>query len=229
MDEREYRRRIRRNRIAQEEKKRIRQQLRQTMVVCALACVMLLVCCLWSAEPTYAKTNAATASGSCAVLMRWPLNGAQVVGKYDAPKQQWLPGHRGCRPACGPSGSHRRARGRRDRLQRQRGRQSRGHHPSWRRPFRPDLDVRTRHCGTRCRRTCCARGAFRACGGRIRPLRRAVPALGDKIGRTAIHQSGKQNPYGENRIERPVKQGSTEPLILSIRRGLVEKSEALRL
>ena len=67
MDEREYRRRIRRNRIAQEEKKRIRQQLRQTMVVCALACVMLLVCCLWSAEPTYAKTNAATASGSCAV------------------------------------------------------------------------------------------------------------------------------------------------------------------
>ena len=74
---------------------RIRQQLRQTMVVCALACVMLLVCCLWSAEPTYAKTNAATASGSCAVLMRWPLNGAQVVGKYDAPKQQWLPGHRG--------------------------------------------------------------------------------------------------------------------------------------
>ena len=54
MDEREYRRRIRRNRIAQEEKKRIRQQLRQTMVVCALACVMLLVCCLWSAEPTYA-------------------------------------------------------------------------------------------------------------------------------------------------------------------------------
>ena len=95
MDEREYRRRIRRNRIAQEEKKRIRQQLRQTMVVCALACVMLLVCCLWSAEPTYAKTNAATASGSCAVLMRWPLNGAQVVGKYDAPKQQWLPGHRG--------------------------------------------------------------------------------------------------------------------------------------
>ena len=39
MDEREYRRRIRRNRIAQEEKKRIRQQLRQTMVVCALACV----------------------------------------------------------------------------------------------------------------------------------------------------------------------------------------------
>ena len=80
MDEREYRRRIRRNRIAQEEKKRIRQQLRQTMVVCALACVMLLVCCLWSAEPTYAKTNAATASGSCAVLMRWPLNGAQVVG-----------------------------------------------------------------------------------------------------------------------------------------------------
>ena len=95
MDEREYRRRIRRNRIAQEEKKRIRQQLRQTMVVCALACVMLLVCCLWSAEPTYAKTNAATASGSCAALMRWPLNGAQVVGKYDAPKQQWLPGHRG--------------------------------------------------------------------------------------------------------------------------------------
>ena len=95
MDEREYRRRIRRNRIAQEEKKRIRQQLRQAMVVCALACVMLLVCCLWSAEPTYAKTNAATASGSCAVLMRWPLNGAQVVGKYDAPKQQWLPGHRG--------------------------------------------------------------------------------------------------------------------------------------
>lgn len=108
MDEREYRRRIRRNRIAQEEKKRIRQQLRQTMVVCALACVMLLVCCLWSAEPTYAKTNAATASGSCAVLMRWPLNGAQVVGKYDAPKQQWLPAI-GCRPACGPSGSHRRA------------------------------------------------------------------------------------------------------------------------
>ena len=200
MDEREYRRRIRRNRIAQEEKKRIRQQLRQTMVVCALACVMLLVCCLWSAEPTYAKTNAATASGSCAVLMRWPLNGAQVVGKYDAPKQQWLPGHRGV-----------------DLL------------AAWRRPFRPDLDVRTRHCGTRCRRTCCARGAFRACGGRIRPLRRAVPALGDKIGRTAIHQSGKQNPYGENRIERPVKQGSTEPLILSIRRGLVEKSEALRL
>ncbi|MBY8968028.1 M23 family metallopeptidase, partial [Algiphilus sp. NNCM1] len=95
MDEREYRRRIRRNRIAQEEKKRIRQQLRQTMVVCALACVMLLVCCLWSAEPTYAKTNAATASGSCTAMMRWPLNGAQVVGKYDAPKQQWLPGHRG--------------------------------------------------------------------------------------------------------------------------------------
>ena len=203
MDEREYRRRIRRNRIAQEEKKRIRQQLRQTMVVCALACVMLLVCCLWSAEPTYAKTNAATASGSCAVLMRWPLNGAQVVGKYDAPKQQWLPGHRGVDLLADPQ--------------------------AWRRPFRPDIDVRTRHCGTRCRRTCCAGGAFRACGGRIRPLRRAVPALGDKIGRTAIHQSGKQNPYGENRIERPVKQGSTEPLILSIRRGLVEKSEALRL
>ena len=46
-------------------------------------------------------------------------------------------------PICGPSGSHRRARGRRDRLQRQRGRQSRGHHPAWRRPFQPDLDVRS--------------------------------------------------------------------------------------
>ena len=222
MDEREYRRRIRRNRIAQEEKKRIRQQLRQTMVVCALACVMLLVCCLWSAEPTYAKTNAATASGSCTALMRWPLNGAQVVGKYDAPKQQWLPGHRGVdlladpqeaivAPADGVIAFSGNVGGKAVVT------------------FRPDLDVRTRHCGTRCRRACCARGAFRACGGRIRPLRRAVPALGNQIGRTAIHQSGKQNPYGENRIERPVKQGSTEPSILSIRRGLVEKNEALRL
>ena len=130
MDEREYRRRIRRNRIAQEEKKRIRQQLRQTMVVCALACVMLLVCCLWSAEPTYAKTNAATASGSCAVLMRWPLNGAQVSASTMR-RNNSASRPSGCRPACGPSGSHRRARGRRDRLQRQRGRQSRGHHPSW--------------------------------------------------------------------------------------------------
>ena len=225
MDEREYRRRIRRNRIAQEEKKRIRQQLRQTMVVCALACVMLLVCCLWSAEPTYAKTNAATASGSCTALMRWPLNGAQVVGKYDAPKQQWLPGHRGVdlladpqeaivAPADGVIAFSGNVGGKAVVTIRHGG----------------DLSgVRTRHCGTRCRRTCCARGAFRACGGRIRPLRRAVPALGNQIGRTAIHQSGKQNPYGENRIERPVKQGSTEPSILSIRRGLVEKSEALRL
>lgn len=95
MNEHEYRRRIQRNRIVQEEKKRIRQQLRQIMVVCALACVMLLLCCLWSAEPTYAKTNSGSASGSCVALMRWPLNGAQIVGKYDAPKQQWLPGHRG--------------------------------------------------------------------------------------------------------------------------------------
>ena len=229
MDEREYRRRIRRNRIAQEEKKHIRQQLRQTMVVCALACVMLLVCCLWSAEPTYAKTNAATASG----FLRRPdaMAAERRAGGRASTMRRNNSGFQaiGVSTCCGPSGSHRRARGRRDRLQRQRGRQSRGHHPAWRRPFRPDLDVRTRHCGTRCRRTCCARGAFRACGGRIRPLRRAVPALGDKIGRTAIHQSGKQNPYGENRIERPVKQGSTEPLILSIRRGLVEKSEALRL
>lgn len=95
MNEHEYRRRIQRNRIVQEEKKRIRQQLRQIMVVCALACVMLLLCCLWSAEPTYAKTNSGRASGSCVALMRWPLNGVQIVGKYDAPKQQWLPGHRG--------------------------------------------------------------------------------------------------------------------------------------
>ena len=95
MNEHEYRRRIQRNRIVQEEKKRIRQQLRQIMVVCALALVMLLLCCLWSAEPTYAKTNSGSASGSCVALMRWPLNGAQIVGKYDAPKQQWLPGHRG--------------------------------------------------------------------------------------------------------------------------------------
>lgn len=95
MSEHEYRRRIQRNRIVQEEKKRIRQQLRQIMVVCALACVMLLLCSLWSAEPTYAKTNSGSASGSCVALMRWPLNGAQIVGKYDAPKQQWLPGHRG--------------------------------------------------------------------------------------------------------------------------------------
>lgn len=229
MDEREYRRRIRRNRIAQEEKKRIRQQLRQTMVVCALACVMLLVCCLWSAEPTYAENEC----GDRVRFLRRPdaMAAERRAGGRQVRCAETTVASRpsGCRPACGPSGSHRRARGRRDRLQRQRGRQSRGHHPAWRRPFRPDLDVRTRHCGTRCRRTCCARGAFRACGGRIRPLRRAVPALGDKIGRTAIHQSGKQNPYGENRIERPVKQGSTEPLILSIRRGLVEKSEALRL
>lgn len=95
MNEHEYRRRIQRNRIVQEEKKRIRQQLRQIMVVCALACVMLLLCSLWSAEPTYAKTNSGSASGSCVALMRWPLNGVQIVGKYDAPKQQWLPGHRG--------------------------------------------------------------------------------------------------------------------------------------
>ena len=95
MNECEYRRRIQRNRIVQEEKKLIRQQSRQIMVVCALACVMLLLCCLWSAEPTYAKTNSGSASGSCVALMRWPLNGAQIVGKYDAPKQQWLPGHRG--------------------------------------------------------------------------------------------------------------------------------------
>ena len=105
----------------QEERSAIRlAQVAPTMVVCALACVMLLVCCLWSAEPTYAKTNAATASGSCAVLMRWPLNGAQVVGKYDAPKQQWLPGHRGVDLLADlrkPSSR----RGRRDRLQRQRG------------------------------------------------------------------------------------------------------------
>lgn len=95
MNEHEYRRRIQRNRIVQEEKKRIRQQLRQIMVVCALACVMLLLCCLWSAEPTYAKRILVARPGSCVALMRWPLNGAQIVGKYDAPKQQWLPGHRG--------------------------------------------------------------------------------------------------------------------------------------
>ena len=95
MNEHEYRRRIQRNRIVQEEKQLIRQQLRQIMIVCALACVILLVCCLWSAEPTYAKTNSGDTSESCVALMRWPLNGTQVVGKYDAPKQQWLPGHRG--------------------------------------------------------------------------------------------------------------------------------------
>ena len=228
MDEREYRRRIRRNRIAQEEKKRIRQQLRQTMVVCALACVMLLVCCLWSAEPTYAKTNAATASGSCAVLMRWPLNGAQVVGKYDAPKQQWLPGHRGVdlladpqeaivAPADGVIAFSGNVGGKAVVTIRHGGDLS-----SLTSTFEPAIrNAMSAHM--------LRKGTFRACGGRIRPLRRAVPALGDKIGRTAIHQSGKQNPYGENRIERPVKQGSTEPLILSIRRGLVEKSEALRL
>ena len=43
MNEHEYRRRIQRNRIVQEEKKLIRQQLRQIMIVCALACVILLV------------------------------------------------------------------------------------------------------------------------------------------------------------------------------------------
>ncbi len=135
MDEREYRRRIRRNRIAQEEKKRIRQQLRQTMVVCASGMCHAARVLPMSAEPTYAKTNAATASGSCAVLMRWPLNGAQVVGKYDAPKQQWLPGHRGVDLLADPQEAIVAPRGRRDRLQRQRGRQSRGHHPAWRRPF----------------------------------------------------------------------------------------------
>ena len=228
MDEREYRRRIRRNRIAQEEKKRIRQQLRQTMVVCALACVMLLVCCLWSAEPTYAKTNAATASGSCAVLMRWPLNGAQVVGKYDAPKQQWLPGHRGVdlladpqeaivAPADGVIAFSGNVGGKAVVTIRHGGDLS-----SLTSTFEPAIAERDV-------------GAHVA-QGNVSRVWRANPtiatsgaALGDKIGRTAIHQSGKQNPYGENRIERPVKQGSTEPLILSIRRGLVEKSEALRL
>ena len=27
--------------------------------------------------------------------MQWPLEHAQVIGEYDAPAKQWLPGHRG--------------------------------------------------------------------------------------------------------------------------------------
>ena len=64
------------------------------MVVCALACVIAFFMLLWSAEPTYAKTADGGASGSGVALMRWPLNGVQIIGEYDAPKQQW-PGHRG--------------------------------------------------------------------------------------------------------------------------------------
>lgn len=196
MDEREYRRRIRRNRIAQEEKKRIRQQLRQTMVVCALACVMLLVCCLWSAEPTYAKTNAATASGSCAALMRWPLNGAQVVGKYDAPKQQWLPGHRGVdlladpqeaivAPADGVIAFSGNVGGKAVVTIRHGGDLS-----GLTSTFEPA--IAERDVGAHV-----AQGAFRACGGRIRPLRRAVPALG-------IKSEGRQytNPESKTRTVR---------------------------
>ena len=165
MNEHEYRRRIQRNRIVQEEKKLIRQQLRQIMIVCALACVILLVCCLWSAEPTYAKTNSGDTSESCVALMRWPLNGTQVVGKYDAPKQQWLPGHRGVdlladqqeavvAPADGVIAFRGRGGGKSRgcftarSLRGRRGGQSRGHHTAWRQPFWTDLDVRTSQDGT---------------------------------------------------------------------------------
>ncbi len=165
MDEREYRRRIRRNRIAQEEKKRIRQQLRQTMGVCALAnmCHAMLVCCLWSA---YDVCENECACNRVRFLRRpdaMAAEHAQVVGKYDAPKQQWFPGHRGVdlrarpqeaivAPADGVIAFSGNVAGKSVVTIRH------GEETG------PDLDVRTRHCATRCRcRTSCARGAFRSC------------------------------------------------------------------
>ena len=98
MDSRECRRRIRRSRMSDDAEKCNRRRCAATMIVCVSASVAFVVCCL-RVPSAYAHAGVAVAGDAvqveCQAPMRWPLEQTRIVGAYDAPAKQWLPGHRG--------------------------------------------------------------------------------------------------------------------------------------
>lgn len=98
MDSREYRRRIRRSRMSDDAEERNRRRCAAAMIVCVSASAAFAACCL-RAPSAYAHAGIATAGDAvrmeCRASMRWPLEQTRIVGAYDAPAKQWLPGHRG--------------------------------------------------------------------------------------------------------------------------------------
>ncbi len=99
MKEHEYRSRIRNARIARDEDERNRKK-RAALYSCAMMSVMLLLCCMAMTWPSYAvqeysSQEHSSTNAECKALMGWPLQQAKIVGRYDAPDQPWLPGHRG--------------------------------------------------------------------------------------------------------------------------------------
>lgn len=99
MKEHEYRSRIRNARIARDEDERNREK-RAALYSCVMMFVMLMLCCMAMTWPSYAvqefvPQEHSSSNAECKALMVWPLQQTKIVGKYDAPDQPWLPGHRG--------------------------------------------------------------------------------------------------------------------------------------
>ncbi len=99
MKEHEYRSRIRNARIARDEDERNRRK-RAVLCSCVMTSVMLLLCCMVMTRPSYAVQEFApqehsSSDAECKALMGWPLRRTKIVGRYDAPDQPWLSGHRG--------------------------------------------------------------------------------------------------------------------------------------
>ncbi len=99
MKEHEYRSRIRNARIARDEDERNREK-RAALYSCVMMFVMFMLCCMAMTWPSYAvqefvPQEHSSSNAECKALMVWPLQQTKIVGKYDAPDQPWLPGHRG--------------------------------------------------------------------------------------------------------------------------------------
>ena len=99
MNKWEYRRRVRHNKMSDDIDKRNRHRCAAAMAVCVLANIAFTICCAQPTASAYAQSADdvahEVAQAACRTSMQWPLEHAQVIGEYDAPAKQWLPGHRG--------------------------------------------------------------------------------------------------------------------------------------
>lgn len=99
MNKWEYRRRVRHNKMSDDIDKRNRHRCAAAMSVCVLANIAFTICCAQPTASAYAQSADdvahEVAQAACRTSMQWPLEHAQVIGEYDAPAKQWLPGHRG--------------------------------------------------------------------------------------------------------------------------------------
>lgn len=93
MDVQEYRRRIRRVKLSSDELIRYRRRCMAAMTVCVSASVIFTACCLFPSTRAYARQS--LGDMGCSASMRWPVDHALIVGRYDVQDKRWLPGHRG--------------------------------------------------------------------------------------------------------------------------------------